>query len=84
MSFARFLPKFGEDHSRARAQVERLQRDQRTAARMAAEGWPSRRRNTRRRAYKGAIIKVEDRSGVTYEMHATKGWRRCGRDGWPR
>lgn len=65
------------------AQAKRLQRDIAQGAR-AMQGWPSRRGNTRRHAYKGAIIQVIERGGVGYELHATKGWRRVGTMGWPR
>lgn len=70
--------------STAQAQADRLRRDTAAAARTASQGWPSRRGTLRRQAYKGAIIASQDRDGVTYELHATIGWRRVGKMGWPR
>ena len=84
MSASRYRTKFGEDLSVARDQVDRLHREAAQASRTNSQGWPSRRGTLRRQAYKGAIIASEDRNGVTYELHATKGWRRVGRIGWPR
>lgn len=64
-------------------QAQRLRREVAGGARLES-GWPSRRGNTRKHGYKGAIINVRVRDGKTEELHATKGWRRVGELGWSR